>query len=277
MPNARDPDSDLGAWLGEELRQARLAAGYRIQEAFAREIGWERSVYAKAESGHTPASPDMAAAILSRFPELAGGRFAELAAVARKAAGIPGWFGNWLPYERTATTLSWWEPLLIPGLLQTEAYAQAILGVAWDITPDLLVDRMALRMERRSVLDGPAAPELIAVLDYAVISTCRGTPEIMHAQLEHLAGMMDRPNITIQVLPPEATTHGGLQGAFIIATFGSGPGMLYVEGAMEGQIVDRPDLIHAATVVFSRLRREALPAAATRELLMKVASEQWKL
>lgn len=277
MVNSRDPQTDLGAWLGEELRQARLAAGYKTQEAFAREIGWERSIYAKAESGHTPPSPDMATAIRGRFPELAGGRFAELAAVARKAAGIPGWFGNWLPYERTAVTLSWWEPLLVPGLLQTEEYARAILGAAWDITPDLLEERVTVRMERQSILDSHAPPELVAILDYAVISTCRGGPKVMYDQLVHLAGMMERPNITIQVLPPEVTTHGGLQGAFIIAAFDSGPAILYMEGAIEGQVVDRPELAHAATVVFNRLRREALPGTVTRELLTKVASEQWKI
>ena len=57
-------------------------------------------------------------------------------------------------------------------------------------------------MERQPVMDALPAPELIAVIDYAVISTCRGTPEVMHDQLEHLAVMIERPNITLQVLPP---------------------------------------------------------------------------
>ena len=91
MASDRDPRSDLGAWLGEELRRARIAAGFKSQDQLARRLGFERTVITKIETGGRPPSDDVAAALVTLFPGLAGGRFAELAAVARRAAGkFPG-------------------------------------------------------------------------------------------------------------------------------------------------------------------------------------------
>jgi DNA-binding XRE family transcriptional regulator len=271
MANDREPRNDLGVWLGEELRRARIAAGYRSQDQLARKLGWERSVVAKAETGDRPPSADVADALVVMFPDLAGGRFAELAEVARRSNSIPVWFGEWLPYEREAVSLSWWEPMLIPGLLQTEEYAHAILAAAPDATEDNLEQRVAVRMERQSVLHRATPPELVACLDNAVLYRCIGSAKVMHTQLEHLAGMMELPHITVQVMPPEVSAHGGLLGAFIIAAFENSPSTLYMEGALEGQVFERPDLVRKATVIFNRLRAEALPKQASRDLILRVA------
>ncbi len=109
-------------WLGEELRCARLAAGYTSQDQFARELGFDRTVIVKAETGARPPSEDMAARIAEMFPELCNGLYVRLAGIARKSNGpIPGWFADWVEIEARATILRWWEPLLIPGLLQTRS------------------------------------------------------------------------------------------------------------------------------------------------------------
>ena len=87
MANDRDPRSDLGAWLGEALRGARAEAGYKSQDQLARELGFDRTVIVKAESGSRPPSEDVAAKIAEKFPGLANGLYVHLAGIARKSNG----------------------------------------------------------------------------------------------------------------------------------------------------------------------------------------------
>ena len=131
MANDRDPRSDLGAYLGDELRRVRLAAGIDSQELLARELGFDRTVIVKAETGSSPPSKDVAPKVAARFPELCNGLYVSLAEIARKSNGpIPGWFADWLEAEREAHTLRVWSPLLVPGLLQTADYARTLFLAA---------------------------------------------------------------------------------------------------------------------------------------------------
>ena len=107
------------------------------QDQFARELGFDRTVIVKAETGARPPSDDMAARIAEMFPDLCNGLYVRLAGIARKSNGpIPGWFADWVEIEAKATSLRWWEPLLIPGLLQTEDYARAVLSTWRRDNPD---------------------------------------------------------------------------------------------------------------------------------------------
>ena len=104
MANERDPRGDLGVWLGEELRCARLAAGYTSQDQFARELGFDRTVIVKAETGARPPSEDIAGRIAVMFPDLCNGLYVRLASIARKSNGpIPGWFADWVEIEASRT------------------------------------------------------------------------------------------------------------------------------------------------------------------------------
>ncbi len=277
MANDRDPRSDLGAWLGEELRRVRVAAGFRSQDQLARRLGFERTVITKIETGDRPPSADVAAALLTMFPDLGGGRFAELAEVARRANGkFPGWFErDWLPVEREATSLRWWEPILIPGLLQTGDYARALFQ-AWQpaSSEDDLDALVTGRLERQGILDRDDPPDLRVVLDEPVLHRLIGSPKIMHDQLEHLADASCRPMVTVQVIPAELGAHGGLLGAFILA----GPsGTVYLETAVEAQITGDDPVRERAALTFDRLTRDALPRGASRDLILKVANEQWNI
>ena len=265
------------AWrvLGEELRRVRVAAGFRSQDQLACKLGFERTVITKIETGDRPPSADVAAALLTMFPDLGGGRFAELAEVARRANGkFPGWFErDWLPVEREATSLRWWEPILIPGLLQTGDYARALFQ-AWQpaSSEDDLDALVTGRLERQDVLDRDDPPDLRVVLDESVLHRLIGSSKIMHDQLEHLADMSCRPMVTVQVIPAELGAHGGLLGAFILA----GPsGTVYLETAVEAQITGDDPVRERAALTFDRLTRDVLPRGASRDLILKVANEQW--
>jgi len=275
MTGDRDPRSDLVAWLGEEVRRARLAAGLRSQDQLARRLGFDRTVITKIETGERPPSAEVAEALATLFPGLGGGRFAELAEVARRAFGkFPGWFErDWLPVERDAVSLRWWEPMLIPGLLQTPAYARALFE-AWQ--PACSVEDLEAlvtgRLDRQRILDRETPPDLRVVLDELVLHRGIGSAKVMGAQLEHLADLSCRPMITVQVVPAGLGAHGGLLGAFIIA----GPGgTVYLETAVEAQVTGEASVRDRAALIFDRLTRDALPRGASRDLIAKVAHEQW--
>jgi hypothetical protein len=187
--------------------------------------------------------------------------------------GHAGWFRPWAHIEAEATILRSYEPLLVPGLLQTEEYARAILAIRPGGKRDDLEDQVAARMERQSILGRADAPQLWCVLDEGVLHRCVGSAKIMHDQLEHLANVAERPQISIQVIPASTGEHAGLLGGFIIADLDGG--MVYSETSAEGQITDSPAIVTHVTFRFDSLRSEALPRAASRDLIMKVARERW--
>jgi transcriptional regulator with XRE-family HTH domain len=274
MANERDPRSDLGAWLGEELRNARTEAGFSSQDALARELGFDRTTINKAETGFR-ISEDVASKIAERFPGLANGLYVTLAGIARKSNGkFAGWFEKeWLPVEREATSLKWYEPIILPGLLQTADYARA-LSRAWEpaSSEDDLDQLVNGRLERQSALDRDNPPDLRVVLAESVLHNLVGSPKIMHEQLVHLADMSCRPAVTVQVIPAEIGAHGGMLGAFI---FAAPSGTLYLETAVEAQITGDDTFRERAALIFDRLTADALSRTQSRDLILKVANEQW--
>ena len=120
-----DPASNPAAFLGAELRRARVAAGFASQEALATRLGYDRTVIAKAETGERPPTPEVADALEAElFAGGPSGLVGRLGALARRADGpVPAWFEDWLEAEREALTLRYWQPIIIPGLFQTAEYA----------------------------------------------------------------------------------------------------------------------------------------------------------
>jgi len=278
MANDRDPRSDLGAWLGEELRSARLAGGYTSQDQFARELGFDRTVVVKAETGARPPSDEMAAKISEIFPGLCNGLYVRLVAIARKSSGpIPGWFADWLTREREATSIRIWQPIIIPGLLQTADYARALFaGERQSLEGDALEELVTARLARQAIFDKPVPPHLWAVLDESVLHRLIGTGKIMHDQLVQLADLAERPCISIQVIPASAGAHAGLACAFLIGSADGEPDLLLVE-AIEDQTIRDPEVVRKAAVVFDLVRGDALPRGSSQDLILKVAEGKWNI
>ena len=159
----------------------------------------------------------------------------------------------------------WWEPILIPGLLQTADYARALFQ-AWQpaSSEDDLDALVNGRLERQSILGRDGPPDLWVVLDESVLHRLIGSPKVMHGQLEHVADTSCRPMVTVQVIPAELGAHGGLLGAFILA----GPSStVYLETAVEAQITGDDPVKERAALTFDRLTRDALPRGASRDLI----------
>ncbi len=151
MANDRDPETNPAAFLGAELRRARLAAGIKSQDKLAQMLGYDRSVIAKAETGERPPSEEVMKALVKALG--LDQVVTRLASLARRSTGIPAWFLDWVAIEREAVTLHTWQPALIPGLLQTPEYARAILA-SWRLDTDGDIEaKLAARIDRQAILD----------------------------------------------------------------------------------------------------------------------------
>ena len=124
----------------------------------------------------------------------------------------PGWFARWADIEAEATALPSYEPLLVPGLLQTEDYARAILSARPGGDDDDLEEQVAARMERQAIVSQPGGPLLWCVLDEGVLHRPVGGGKVMRTQLERLAGLADHQKTTVQVIPAAAVRTRGCWG-----------------------------------------------------------------
>ncbi len=130
----------------------------------------------------------------------------------------PGWFHRWPDTEAQAHALRAYEPLLVPGLLQTEGYARAVLrGAQNDASDERIEQQVAARLQRQDILSRDNPPYLWVVIDEGVLRRTIGNPKTMQGQLWHLARMSDQPKVSVQVIPVEAGERTGLLGAFTIA------------------------------------------------------------
>jgi DNA-binding XRE family transcriptional regulator len=272
----RNHGSDLAVWLGQKLREAREEAGIASQELLARELGFHRSVIVKAETGSQPASKTVAPRIQERFPGLCNRLYVELCAIARKSNGpIPGWITDWLEREAIATSLRVYQPFIVPGLLQTADYARELYKrqQPW-LSDDELDDILKARLDRRAILDKPDAPEVIVILDEAVLHRLIGSPKIMHDQIVHLIEMSERPNILIHIVPSGVGAHAGLSCAYVIGSVEGEPDMMVVV-AVEDQTIKDPEVIRKAAVQFNLIHGDALSRGQSRSLMQKVDEEKW--
>lgn len=262
------------ASFASELRRLRTEAGLS-QEQIGQHVGYSGALIGKVEKGDRAPSQDLAERC-DKALEAKGLLITVYKLDRRWNGGVyPTWFAGWMDRERTATSLCWWEPSLVPGLLQTADYARAIMRVGLHSTEDELEEMVSARMERQTILDRPNPPLLWVIIDEGVLHRRIGNATIMHDQLGHLANLALRPTITVQVVSNEVGAHVGLLGAFAIAS-GNGADTVYMESPDEGQTTELPKTVAKLTMKFNILRGEALSREASRDLIMKVAEERWR-
>lgn len=226
----------------------------------------------KVEGGTRTPDRDLIEAI-EAVPELAcGGALLQLYDILEDRLGqggaYPGWFADWLKKEREAIKLRWFEPLVVPGLLQTEAYARALLADRTGFNGDV-DEAVSARLDRQAILERDEPVELFAVIDEAVLHRQVGGPDVMAAQLKHLT---QAPGRTIlRVIPASTGVHDGLQGAFIVADFEDGTSAAYLETGLRGLTVEGTGDVAALAGTWERLTAEALPRQASLKLIEEVA------
>jgi transcriptional regulator with XRE-family HTH domain len=268
---ARDSHVSAMAMFSEELRRARAKVGL-TQDQLAEKVAYSPSLVAHVETGTRAPSADFAARADEALST--GGLLSRLQPLVRGEA-YPAWFRDWVEIEREATSLRWFEPLLIPGLLQTEEYARAVLAAAHPASGDGEVDRLvSARMDRQSILTREHPPMLWVIIDEGVLTRPVGGARVMRAQIERLLAAVRLPKILLQIVPLSSGAHPGLAGQFAIASFDGSPDVAYLDNALAGQMIERTDDITRVALLYDILKAEALSPRASVDLVRK-ALEQW--
>ena len=185
--------------------------------------------------------------------------------------GYPEWFEDWPDLEAAATTLRWFEPLLVPGLLQTEMYTRALYATRVGLTQDDVDGHVAARLKRQEILARENPPMLWVILDEGVLRRPVGGRHVMAEQVSRLIEAAQRPKVVIQVIPASVGAHDGLTGHFVIAEFEAAESAAYKEAARAGQVVRDPRHVSELAVCWDTLRSEALSRGDSFALLEEAA------
>jgi len=258
--------------FGAMVRFYRERAGLSRAE-LGRRICKSEALIEAIELGRRPATPtvtlDLEAALKT------GGALAQLREEMRNVLSshaFPAWFQDWALKEAEARTLRWFEPLVVPGLLQTEEYARAVFRARLRITPDELDELVAARMKRQEILTRDNPPTLWVILDEWVLRRPVGGQPVMAEQLARLVEWARQPQVMIEILPASLGAHEGLNGAFAIADFKDAPTVGYHESTAGGQLIEQPNDVALLSLTWDTLRTDTLPRAASLAVLEEAAT-----
>jgi hypothetical protein len=211
----------------------------------------------------------------------------ELVQIARDAR-MKGWWhpysqvltGAYVGLEAAAEEIREYTQQVVPGLLQTEEYARAMIRAA---RPDIGVDevdrRVSVRMGRQSLLEAGDPVNLWVVLDEAVVSRPVGGDAVMRRQLEHLVEAAELPSVTLQLLPFEAGAHAGMDGTFAILNFPepADADVVFAENATGGLFLEKTEELRKYRFIFDHIRAAALGPEESVSLIARLAKEPlWK-
>lgn len=260
--------------FGKALKFYRERAGLS-QTELAALSNYSNTVLSKIERGDRPPAEGFPER-MDAIPQLAtDGEMARLWGWLEDSArhrAYPGWFDRWPDFEATAVALRTFQLVVIPGLLQTDQYARAVLRTRIGDTDDAIDAMVEARMTRQAILRNAKPPTLWAALDEGVLHRPVGGPHVMREQLNRLAEAATLPNVVIQVVPAGTGAHEGLRGgAFVIADFADHPSVAYQDTAVQGQIIDSADDVASLVVLLDTIKSVALPRAASLELIEEVA------
>ncbi|WP_424528870.1 helix-turn-helix domain-containing protein [Sphaerisporangium viridialbum] len=270
MPNAPVVPTVRRRRLGSTLRHLRNQAGLTLDEAAAT-MGWKAPKMSKIENASANIRPGEVAALLQAYgvsdPEVV----AALENLARDA-GKKGWwqtyngvlapaYADYISLETDAERVCEWSPLLIPGLLQTAAYAREnIAGITHFRTPDEIAALAEVRQARQAILSRPGNPlEFWAIIHEAALHQRFAVrPATMREQLRRLLDAAELPNVTIQIMPLDSTAHPGTMGGFSLVRFSrSIPDVVLLENLSGATYIEGDDAIPFAKAV-ERIQASAL-------------------
>ncbi|MFE7129922.1 Scr1 family TA system antitoxin-like transcriptional regulator [Streptomyces sp. NPDC057638] len=233
-----DSNSSLLAFLGSRLHRLRNERGWS-QADLAVKAHTTGAMVSYVENGKRVPSEDLVHDLDHVFDT---DFFAEFYPLVVRYA-YPSWFLPYVELERHAVSIRMFDTQVIPGLLQTEQYARAMLAA---VRPDNLDDLVAARLTRQEILKGGDPPRCWFIVDEQALRRKIGGPAVMADQLQRLLVLGQEPRIVIQVVPEEVVAHPGLAGPFTILTFDpertnktkgskSPSEVLYVDGFSQGR------------------------------------------
>ncbi|WDV51358.1 helix-turn-helix transcriptional regulator [Streptomyces coeruleorubidus] len=266
--NALDPGASPLDYYGFELRRCREAAGL-TQKQLGEILNYTGSLVGQIETARklpTPEFSERADAALGT-----DGMFSRLVELVLRSR-LPAWFQQVAELQARAVEICSFEALMVHGLLQTDAYARAVLGV---LDTSNLDDRTAVRLARQRIFEKEEPPVFWVILSEAALYQEIGGPQTMRGQLAHLLSFEGNPRINIQILPFSAGAHAGMQGSFDLYRFASDPTIVYTEGYGSGHPTANPDTVKDCSLRYDHLQAAALSLRDSAELIRRVMEERY--
>jgi transcriptional regulator with XRE-family HTH domain len=260
-------------FVGNEIRIAREAKGLS-RARLAQLFPVSESTVRWWESGRTVPADQYVANLIE---------FVDLPQTVRRVIDdlasqevAPEWLGRWVSVERRSTSLLTFEPLVIPGLLQTPEYARAVLRLGKESGVDLEA-QISERLDRQAILDrdDPSPPLFHAILDEAAIRRPVGGPKTMSDQLLRVAELAQRDMIIVQVIPFRVGEHAGFAGASLTLASLSGSNsteVAYVDNALRGDVVEKPEDVAAMRRLWQKLSSKARPEDESIDMIKEAAT-----
>jgi transcriptional regulator with XRE-family HTH domain len=272
--------------LRDELRQARQDAGL-TQDAVAEQMDWSISKIIRIETGSVGISTNDLSALLRLYRVRDPQRVKELIArakVGRKPTWwskyrtvLPSTYFQYIEYETSASIIRSYETVIVPGLLQTEEYANSVVRQYRSDFSDKKVSTLVeVRMRRQELLLGRSdSPLLFFILDEAVIRRLLGDKGLRERQLERLLTIADKPEVTIEIIPFSIGLHAGMSDTFNILEFpGPAEDIMFFESVRDAIFsYDATDEVTKYRERFEELRRISLGPKGTLDYLRKATDE----
>jgi transcriptional regulator with XRE-family HTH domain len=276
--------------LAAELRAIRERRGENLQTV-ATSLGWSTSKLSRYELG-SGLKPGEVAILLNHY-QVAGALREHLLDLALDASRKGWWeeysdvsstdYQEFIGLEAEASSIAVWHVEVVTGLLQTERYARSLLAeysIVEPIAPAIIERRVKLRMRRRQILENAQPPDLLIVLDESVLKRQYGDESVMYEQLQWLATVADRPNITLRILPLRGR-HPVSAESFVIFSFGpKDDAMLHdvvaAEALKTSFYIENQQDTYLHLLVFNTLLEASFDAAASKELIIQTAEDHWR-
>jgi transcriptional regulator with XRE-family HTH domain len=271
--------------LGAQLRRLREGAGITREDA-GYHIRASGSKISRMELGRVSFKERDVTDLLEFYGVTDSAQIESLVQLTREANAqpwwqkyqdvVPDWFQVYVGLEEAAQLIRVYEMQFVPGLLQTEEYARAVvLQGAPGLEPEEVDRRVALRMGRQKLFGKDNPPRLWAIVDEAALRRPMGGPNVLAAQIERLMDAVGEPNITLQVMPFRYGGHAAEGGAFTIMRFPEAdlPDMVYMEYLTGALYLDKPDEVERYAAVMERLSVAGTSPDRTREILAGMLKE----
>ncbi|GAA2722255.1 helix-turn-helix transcriptional regulator [Actinocorallia aurantiaca] len=271
--------------LARELRRLREERNLTIEQvATLAGNEWNPSTLGRWENGDRRIRPADLRGLLDVY-EVADGARETLMTLAREARQrgwwqvygdvLPSEYSSYIGLETEARSMRTYQQQLIPGIVQTEDYARAVIRATRPDDNDAAIDRrVAVRMDRQAVLEGKRPMSLWAVLDEAAVRRMVGGPQVMRAQLDRLAEIAERPGIQLQVLPFSVGAHAAMASSFVILGFESpDPDVVYIDTGTSALFIEATTDVAAYRLTFDHLRASALAPGESQRLFRAAAQE----
>uniref|UniRef100_A0AAU2JNN3 Helix-turn-helix domain-containing protein n=1 Tax=Streptomyces sp. NBC_00049 TaxID=2903617 RepID=A0AAU2JNN3_9ACTN len=263
--------------LGSELRRLREISGMTTQQVAASLLISQPKI-SLLESGRRLIKPRDVRDLCGLYGVRDQRRVDQLMQLAGES-GRQGWwnaygdipYGAYIGLEAEAAAIRFYEPLVVPGLLQTPAYARAVIaGTIPHATAEQAATRLQVRLRRQARLHAGNNPlRLWAVLDESALWRVVGSPEVMREQLDHVSRLSAQPNITLQVLPHGAGAHPGVSGQFSLLEFAEATdvSVVYLERFTSDLYLEKRSDVRRYSDMYAHLQAQALSPDHTRNFI----------